>query len=288
MHLTTIPMFVHLRQSIDLYTHSPYHPTPFYLGYGQKMRQRLVVGNWKLNGSRDSILKLVCSIKAGLDSLKNIDVVICPSFVFLQLAADQIRDTALALGSQDVSDQERGAFTGEVSALMLIDMKCQYAIVGHSERRHIYHETDELIALKFAAARRVGLIPILCVGELEEERDTGNTNAVIARQLDTVIKLEGITALQGAIIAYEPVWAIGTGKAATPKQAQDVHAFIRSRIAAQDTTIADTVCILYGGSVKSSNANDLFAQTDIDGGLIGSASLQVDEFLSICHAANNF
>ena len=185
---------------------------------------------------------------------------------------------------QDISDQEAGAFTGEVSGAMLREFGCSYAIVGHSERRALYAEDDEFTARKFAAARRAGLTPILCVGETLEERDQGVTEDVVARQLDAVIDLEGIEAIGAAVIAYEPVWAIGTGKTATPDQAQDVHAFIRGKLAGLDQAVADKVQILYGGSVKGSNAAELFAMQDIDGGLIGGASLAADDFLAICKA----
>jgi triosephosphate isomerase len=184
-----------------------------------------------------------------------------------------------------VADQDAGAFTGEVSGAMLAEVGCRYAIVGHSERRNLYGENDELVARRFAAARRAGLQPILCVGELLEEREAGITEEVVGRQLDAVLELEGVAAFADAVIAYEPVWAIGTGKTATPAQAQEVHAFIRQRLAAHDQGVADGVRILYGGSVKGSNAAELFSQTDIDGGLIGGASLNAAEFIAICAAA---
>jgi triosephosphate isomerase len=190
------------------------------------------------------------------------------------------------VGAQDVSDQEAGAFTGEVAPGMLTDIGCKYVIVGHSERRSLYAESDEFTARKFAAARKAGLVPILCVGELLEEREQGITEAVVARQLDAVIKLEGIAALGDAVIAYEPVWAIGTGKTASPQQAQDVHAFIRGKLADLDADVAEKVQILYGGSMNAGNAADLLAMSDIDGGLIGGASLKPDDFLAIGKAAN--
>jgi triosephosphate isomerase (TIM) len=249
------------------------------------MRQALVAGNWKLNGSVASTQRLIDDLIAGLKRDLPTEVAICPPFVYLALAQAKLKGTRLALGAQDVSDQDAGAFTGEVSAPMLKEFGVRFCIVGHSERRHIYGESDALTARKFAAARRAGLIPILCVGELLEEREQGNTEQVVARQLDAVVDLESIGAFAQAVIAYEPVWAIGTGKTATPEQAQAVHAFIRGRLADHDATVADQVRILYGGSVKADNAAELFSQGDIDGGLIGGASLKCDDFLAICNAA---
>jgi triosephosphate isomerase len=247
------------------------------------MRRILVAGNWKLNGSLQSVRQLVADIKAGLGDVKA-DVAVCPPYVYIPEVAQLLKGSSLGYGAQDVSDQTAGAFTGEVSAPMLNDFGCKYAIVGHSERRSLYGENDAFTARKFAAARKAGLIPILCVGELLEEREQGITEQVVARQLDAVIQLEGVAALADAVIAYEPVWAIGTGKTASPQQAQDVHAFIRGKIAALDAAIAEKVQILYGGSVKGSNAVELFAMADIDGGLIGGASLAAEEFLTICRA----
>lgn len=248
------------------------------------MRRPLVAGNWKMNGSTASITTLLDGIRSGLDAVKTADVAVCPPFVYIPQVADALRGTQVAWGGQDVSDQDSGAHTGEVAGAMLTDLGCKYAIVGHSERRSIYGESDEFTARKFAAARRHGLVPILCVGESLEEREQGITESVVARQLDAVIALEGVDALADAVVAYEPVWAIGTGRTATPDQAQDVHAFIRGKIAAQNGTIAGNLQILYGGSVKANNAAELFAMADIDGGLIGGASLDADEFLAICRA----
>lgn len=247
------------------------------------MRRSLVAGNWKLNGSLESIRQLVEGIKAGMAEVKA-EVAVCPPYVYLPEVANLLRGSAVGYGAQDVSDQTSGAFTGEVSAPMLNDFGCKYAIVGHSERRSLYAEDDEFTARKFAAARKAGLIPILCVGETLDEREKGITEEVVARQLDAVIQLESVSALADAVIAYEPVWAIGTGKTASPQQAQDVHAFIRGQVAAEDAHVADKIRILYGGSVKGSNAAELFAMADIDGGLIGGASLQAEEFLTICRA----
>jgi triosephosphate isomerase len=248
------------------------------------MRQTLVAGNWKLNGSLQSVKELISGIKAGAGAAGGTQIAVCPPFVYIPLVSELLAGSGIAWGSQDVSDQESGAFTGEISAAMLQDFGCRYAIVGHSERRALYAEDDEFTARKFAAARKAGLIPILCVGETLEEREQGITEQVVERQLDAVINLEGIAALGEAVIAYEPVWAIGTGKTASPQQAQDVHAFIRAKLAGLDKAVADKVQILYGGSVKGSNAAELFAMQDIDGGLIGGASLNAEDFLTICKA----
>ena len=248
------------------------------------MRQPLVAGNWKMNGSAASIDALMAGIKQGLADVKTAAVAVCPPFVYIPRVVELAGGTKIAVGSQDISDQESGAFTGEVAGPMLKDVGCTYAIVGHSERRSIYGEDDAFTARKFAAARKYGLIPILCVGELLEEREQGITEQVVGRQLDAVVELEGVAALGEAVIAYEPVWAIGTGKTASPQQAQDVHAFIRAKLAALDKGVAEKVQILYGGSVKGSNAVELFGMPDIDGGLIGGASLTADEFLAICRA----
>jgi len=250
------------------------------------MRQPLVAGNWKMNGSLERIKPLVEGIKAGLDAVTTAEMAVCPPFVYVAQVAQTLAGTRIAVGAQDVSDQEAGAFTGEVAPGMLTDIGCKYVIVGHSERRSLYGESDEFTARKFAAARKSGLVPILCVGELLEEREQGITEEVVARQLDAVIDLEGVAALGDAVIAYEPVWAIGTGKTASPQQAQEVHAFIRGKLAALDAGVAEQVQILYGGSMNAGNAADLLAMSDIDGGLIGGASLKPDDFLAIGKAAN--
>jgi triosephosphate isomerase len=250
------------------------------------MRQPLVAGNWKMNGSTDSITTLLAGIKAGINSVTTAEMAVCPPYVYIPQVASTLAGTPVRYGAQDVSDQESGAYTGEVSPGMLMDMGCTYAIVGHSERRSIYGESDEFTASKFAAARKAGLVPILCVGELLEEREQGITQQVVERQLDAVIKLEGIEAIASSVIAYEPVWAIGTGKTATPDQAQEVHAFIRSKLAGLDAAVAAGVRILYGGSMNPGNAADLLAMADIDGGLIGGASLKPNDFLAIGQAAN--
>ncbi|MBO0613590.1 triose-phosphate isomerase [Thiothrix fructosivorans] len=250
------------------------------------MRQKLVAGNWKLNGSKTSIESLMGGILAGLKSMDNVAVAVCPPYVYIPMTQGLVAGSPIGLGSQDIADQDAGAFTGEVSGAMLKEFGCTYAIVGHSERRAIYGEQDADTARKFAAARKQGIKPILCVGETLDEREAGITEAVVARQLDAVIALEGVEALTDGVIAYEPVWAIGTGKTASPQQAQDVHAFIRGKLAALNEAVAAKVQILYGGSVKGANAAELFAMPDIDGGLIGGAALDAQEFLAICRAGN--
>jgi len=248
------------------------------------MRTPLVAGNWKLNGSRSSIKSLVDGLLSGISEVGQTEVAVCPPFVYLNEVNQMLADSAIAMGSQDVCAEDSGAFTGEVAGPMISEMGAVFAIIGHSERRSIYGESDELVARKFAAARRHGLKPILCVGETLEEREKGVTEDVVARQIDAVINLMGVDALENAVIAYEPVWAIGTGMTATPEQAQVVHAFIRKRIAEKSGNVAEKIQILYGGSVKGANAAELFAKPDIDGGLIGGASLDADEFLKICKA----
>ncbi|MBA2491069.1 MAG: triose-phosphate isomerase [Gammaproteobacteria bacterium] len=249
------------------------------------MRSPLVAGNWKLNGTLTSIRALVDTIIAGAGGDALAEMAVCPPFVYLPEVRSRLASTGIALGAQDVSDQASGAFTGEVAAAMLREFDVKYCIVGHSERRHVYGESDALIAQKFAAARRADITPILCVGELLEQREQALTEQVVQRQLDAVLELAGIAAFGRAVIAYEPVWAIGTGKTATPEQAQSVHAGIRAHLAGLDGNIASQVRILYGGSVKADNARELFSQTDIDGALIGGASLNAQEFLKICSAA---
>lgn len=249
------------------------------------MRRPLVAGNWKMNGSLESVNALMAGIKATIQRAGGTEVAVCPPFVYLAAVADAVAGTEIRVGSQDVSERDPGAFTGEIAAPMLRDFACTYAIVGHSERRSLYGETDALVAQKFVRAHQEGLRPILCVGESLEEREAGETENVVARQLDAVLDLAGPAALGDGVIAYEPVWAIGTGRTATPEQAQEVHAFLRGRVAGRDQGVADGIRILYGGSVKASNAASLMAMADIDGGLIGGASLQAEEFLAICEAA---
>jgi len=249
------------------------------------MRAKIVAGNWKMHGTRAESATLIDAIIAGLRA-DSAQCVLCPPFVYLSDAWRLLRGGSVALGAQDVCAETHGAFTGEVSAAMLKDVGCQYVLVGHSERRALYGEDSLLVARKFAAALSRGLTPILCVGEQLAEREAGRTQEVVASQLDAVTGLCGVPALGTAVIAYEPVWAIGTGRTATPGQAQDMHEFIRQRMAGQDAKIAADVRILYGGSVKAGNARELFAMPDVDGGLIGGASLKADEFLSIVAAAS--
>lgn len=249
------------------------------------MRRPLVAGNWKMNGSKASIKELLDGIKQGIGEVKNTEVAVCPPAVYLADVAAQLQGTPIALGAQNVSQEPAGAFTGEIAVSMLKDFSCRYVIVGHSERRTLYGETDAVVAQKFAAVRAAGLVPVLCIGETLQERESGVTEEVVSRQLDAVIALEGVGALADAVIAYEPVWAIGTGKTATPEQAQQVHAYIRSRIAERDAAVAEKVRILYGGSMNGANAATLVAQPDIDGGLIGGASLKAQEFITVCRAA---
>ena len=248
-------------------------------------RLPLIAANWKMNGRLETVRPLLRNILAGLQSDITVEVAICPPFVYLDELHRMLADTNIALGAQNISQFDSGAYTGEVSAAMLLDYNCRFVIIGHSERRTLFGEKDSLVAEKFVTAVRNELTPILCVGEYLEEREAHETEEVIARQLDAVIDRAGVQAFAKAVIAYEPVWAIGTGKTATPDQAQEVHAFIRLRLARHDEGIADKIRILYGGSVKADNAVKLFLMTDIDGGLIGGASLVADDFLAICHAA---
>jgi triosephosphate isomerase len=251
------------------------------------MRRPLIAGNWKMHGSRAENAELIEALLLGLPDQIPFDIVVCPPFVYLWEVARLLKASSIGLGAQSVCAEQVGAFTGESSAAMLKDVGCTYVIVGHSERRAIYKEDDALVARKFLATQSQGLIPILCVGETLEERERSQTMQVVSRQLTAVLDLAGVTALRAAVIAYEPVWAIGTGKNATPEQAQEVHAYIRAAIAARDAKIAADVRILYGGSVKAANARELFAMPDVDGGLVGGASLKADEFLKICAAAQS-
>lgn len=246
-------------------------------------RRPLVVANWKMNGSLATIRPLVAGLGAGLKPDCEAEVVVCAPYVYLGELAEGLLDLEIVGGAQNVSHEQAGAFTGEVSAEMLRDFSCAYVIVGHSERRLLYAETDTLIATKFGRVQAAGLQPILCVGEQLEERQRGDAEAVIKQQLRTVIETAGIAALSQAVIAYEPVWAIGTGETASPQQAQEMHAFIRLLLRGYDATVAAEIRLIYGGSVKVSNAEEIFAMADVDGGLIGGASLDRAEFLNICH-----
>lgn len=249
------------------------------------MRKTLIAGNWKLNGSGESITELLKGIVAGLPETESLSVAVCPPYIYIPMVADILSDQRVMVGSQNVAAHAKGAYTGEISAGMLSEFGCQYGLVGHSERRSLYNEADADVAVKFKALSDSGIIPVLCVGETLEERDQGVTESVVSRQIQAVIDQHGIAAFAAAVIAYEPVWAIGTGRTATPEQAQDVHAAIRTLLATYDKAIADTVQIVYGGSMNPGNAAELLAMSDIDGGLIGGASLNADDFLAICRAA---
>ena len=247
------------------------------------MRRKIVAGNWKLHGTRAFATALVAEIAAS--PVPGVELVILPPLPYIGDLIEDFEGTPLAFGAQDVSSNEQGAYTGEVSASMLVDVGARYGLVGHSERRQYHAESSELVALKFQAAIHAGLCPILCLGEGLEQREAGETEAVIAAQLRPVLDLVGVAAFARAVVAYEPVWAIGTGRTASPEQAQAVHAFIRGEVAARDATSAGSLPILYGGSVKPGNAASLFGQADVDGGLIGGASLVAADFLAIASAA---
>ncbi len=236
-----------------------------------------------MNGARSRANELVAAIAAARP--ETIDVAVLPPFPYLAELISQFANSAIDFGAQDVSSHVSGAYTGEVAASMLIDIGCRYVLVGHSERRAYHAEDDECVATKFAAAHAAGLVPILCVGESLAEREADKTDAVIGRQLDAVMALVGADAFANAVLAYEPIWAIGTGHTAKPEQVQAVHAFLRGKVCDQDGRIADSLRILYGGSVKPANAAELFGQPDVDGGLIGGASLVATDFLAICNAA---
>jgi triosephosphate isomerase len=238
-----------------------------------------------MHGSRGENARLIDELVGGYPADVGAECVVCPPYVYLQEVGRMLRDTQIVLGAQDSCADTHGAFTGEVSAGMLKDVGCKYVLVGHSERRLIYRESDQLVARKFAAAHARGLIPVLCVGEQLSDREASRTEEVIGRQLDVVLELCGPEVLGQGVVAYEPVWAIGTGRTASPEQAQEVHAFIRARIASRDARIAAATRVLYGGSVKAGNAAELFGMPDVDGGLIGGASLKADEFLAILGAA---
>jgi triosephosphate isomerase len=249
-------------------------------------RKALIAGNWKMNGSLGESRQLVDALRKGVSSTASATMLLCPPFVYLPVVHGWLQGSPIVLGGQDLADKPgTGAYTGEVSGQMLRDVGCSHVIVGHSERRALYGETDAVVAAKFKAAQAAGLVPIVCVGETLEQREGGATRSVIERQVAAVVDAAGVHAFAKAVIAYEPVWAIGTGRTATPEQAQEVHAFIRGMIAARDATIAAGLSVLYGGSVKGANARSLFAMADIDGGLVGGASLAAAEFLDIFRAA---
>jgi triosephosphate isomerase len=238
-------------------------------------RVRLVAGNWKMHGSRASNAALLDALLKGLGQQKGVECAVCPPFPYLQQVSERLRGSSIAWGAQNVSEHPQGAYTGEVAAAMIKEFGCRYVIVGHSERRQLFGESDAQVAAKFAAAQAAGLAPILCVGETLAEREAGRTEEVVARQLDAVLKKDNFGK---AVLAYEPVWAIGTGRNATPEQAQEVHQFLRARL-------SPDVRILYGGSVKPQNAAAIFRMRDVDGGLIGGASLVAQDFIDIVKAA---
>ena len=248
------------------------------------MRPTLAPGTWKLTGSKAMARELATAVAAGFKAESRVEMAVFPPFPYINIVAGAAADSALVFGAQDLNENPAGAHTGEINAAMLVDLRCKMVLVGHSERRAMYGDSDQRVADKFAAALNAGLVPVLCVGESLEEREAGETEAVIARQLDAVLEKSGIAGFAEAVLAYEPVWAIGTGKTASPEQAQEIHAFIRDKLTALDGIIAGQLRILYGGSVKGSNAAELFAQTDIDGGLIGGASLTAEDFLAIYNA----
>jgi triosephosphate isomerase len=248
------------------------------------MRPKIIAGNWKLHGSRTFAAELLDALVAA-GPIAGRELVVFPPMPYIAALADKYAASGIHFGAQDVDVHEQGAFTGEVGPAMLRDIGCRYVLVGHSERREYHREDSDLVARKFAAAKAGGLIPVLCIGETLHQREAGQTEWALERQLEPVWALAGAQAFAGAVIAYEPVWAIGTGRTATPQQAQDVHAFLRSEIGARNATIAGSLPILYGGSVKPANAAELFSQQDVDGGLIGGASLVANDFLGIAAAA---
>ena len=247
------------------------------------MRRTIVAGNWKMNASTESVNKLILGILSGMSEVSS-EVVVCAPFPYLSQVEDLIADSQVKLGAQNLNPNDSGAFTGEVSANMIKDFGARHVIVGHSERRSHYGETSALVAEKVQAALNNDLTPLLCVGESLEQREAGETEIVVAEQINAVIELVGIGAFRNIIIAYEPVWAIGTGKTASPEQAQAVHLFIRSLLGENNENIAQNIPILYGGSMNAGNANELIACDDIDGGLIGGAALKAEDFLQICKA----
>lgn len=248
------------------------------------MRSKLVAGNWKMHGSLIENEALLNALRAGLAAGRAHASAVCVPFPYLAQAQIALRGSVIAWGGQDVSEHAKGAYTGEVSAAMLAEFGCRYVIVGHSERRAMHHEDNQRVARKMRAAQACGLTPIVCVGETLAEREAGVTQRVVGEQLASVVNELGINAFAQAVLAYEPVWAIGTGKTATPAEAQAVHRFARMFLGSHDGAIAERLLILYGGSVKAGNAGDLFAMPDIDGALVGGASLDAKEFLAICRA----
>lgn len=250
------------------------------------MRQALVMGNWKLNATKASVEALINGLVDAAKDNATVEVAVCPPAVFIPQVEALTANTAITYGAQDCDVNIEGAFTGENSAVMLKEFGCKYTLVGHSERRVIHGESSEVVAEKFAVAQENGLVPVLCIGETLAQFEAGETKAVVEAQLQAVVTKSGIASLNNAVIAYEPVWAIGTGKTATPEIAQDIHAHIRSWVAEQDAAVANKVQILYGGSVKGANAAELFGQADIDGGLVGGASLDAEEFSKVIAGAS--
>jgi len=253
------------------------------------MRRKLVVGNWKMHGSRTQVRQLIEGVAIGSVGLKKVEIAVAPTLLHIGLAAELCaREDAghLKLAAQNLVAEPAGAFTGEVSAPMLAEYGVNYVIVGHCERRGIFAETDQVVAAKFKATQASGLIPILCIGESLAQREAGTSAEVVLEQLNAVIEAAGIESLQSAVLAYEPIWAIGTGKTASKEQAQEIHRVLREHIAKSNTAVAQSIRILYGGSVNAANATELFSQVDIDGGLVGGASLKVEEFVSICKSAD--
>ena len=242
------------------------------------MRIPLVAGNWKMHGNRAANRALLDAVVAGIGALEGVECAVCVPFPYLGEVAGRLANTRLAWGAQNLSEHAQGAYTGEVSAAMLAEFDCRYALAGHSERRQLFGETDAAVAAKFAAALANGITPVLCVGETLAERDSGRTEQVVDRQLQAVLDVNGKKSFERAVLAYEPVWAIGTGRTASPEQAQAVHAFLRAKVLPQTR-------ILYGGSVKAANAASIFAMADVDGGLIGGASLVAEDFIAIAKAA---
>jgi triosephosphate isomerase len=252
------------------------------------MQSIIIAGNWKMNGSLASIKVLLESVKLGLQNLPEyVEIVVFPPFPYLSQVQQALLTSGIALGAQNASDQVKGAFTGEVSMAMLAEFGVKYVLVGHSERRALYGESDAVVAAKFAAAQSANLVPVLCIGETLAQRETGDAMTVVTSQMQAVIDVVGVAALANAVVAYEPIWAIGTGLAATPEQAQEVHAAIRSHVFRQEKVVATSLQIIYGGSINAEMAEKLFIQRDIDGGLVGGASLTAQSFLTIAQATRS-
>jgi len=251
------------------------------------MRKPLVVGNWKMHGNAAGIRSLMTELIQAEAAFAGAEVGVCPPFVFLPLVTELCASSSIRVGAQNLSQHDRGAFTGEVSAAMLAELGADYVLVGHSERRELFGESSETVAEKFLAAQAQGLTPILCLGETLEQREGGETEKTVLAQLDAILTASGVEAFANSVLAYEPVWAIGTGKTASPEQAQQVHQILREHIAGEDSVVADAIRILYGGSVKDTNARELFSQPDIDGGLVGGSSLEARQFAAICATMEN-